>query len=162
MVMKIGTRLTATFGAVLFLLLVICGTVSVQMANMNANTVNVADNLAKKVQLVSQIKEGVYLVRLLTYRSLEETTPEAQQADLEQLQAQVAKNTTIYRDLQNSVTSPAGQAALAPMVKARTAYAEATKPAYAQLAAQDANGARATLSAVGPLQDALFKAEIDG
>jgi len=161
MVMKIGTRLTATFGAVLFLLLVICGTVSVQMANMNANTVNVADNLAKKVQLVSQIKEGVYLVRLLTYRSLEETTPEAQQADLEQLQAQVAKNTTIYRDLQNSVTSPAGQAALAPMVKARTAYAEATKPAYAQLAAQDANGARATLSAVGPLQDALFKAETD-
>jgi methyl-accepting chemotaxis protein len=36
--MKIGARLAVTFGAVLVLLLVICVTVSVQMARMNSNT----------------------------------------------------------------------------------------------------------------------------
>jgi methyl-accepting chemotaxis protein len=37
MAMRIGARLTATFGVVLALLLVICVTVSAQMSHMNAN-----------------------------------------------------------------------------------------------------------------------------
>ena len=81
MVMKIGARLTATFGVVLVLLLVICGTVSVQMADMNANTEDIVNHQAKKLQNGNQLKEGTYLVSLLAYRSLEEPTPEAQQTD---------------------------------------------------------------------------------
>jgi methyl-accepting chemotaxis protein len=161
MVMKIGARLTATFGAVLVLLLVICGTVSVQMANMNANTENIVNNHAKKLQKGNQLKEGTYLVRLLAYRSLEEPTPEAQQTDFEQLQAQLEKNTTIGRDVQSAMDTAAGRAAFDHVIQARTAYAAAMKPAYAQLAAHDVNGARATLMAAVPLQNTLLKAQTD-
>jgi len=56
--MKIGTRLGATFGLVLLMLLVICVTVSVQMSRMNQNTQSiVADHLVKQ-KLAIQLKEG--------------------------------------------------------------------------------------------------------
>ncbi|SAL71191.1 methyl-accepting chemotaxis sensory transducer [Caballeronia udeis] len=159
MAMKIGARLTITFGAVLVLLLVICGTVSVQMADMNANTEDIVDHQAKKLQNGNQLKEGTYLVSLLAYRSLEEPTPEAQQTDFEQLQAQVEKNTALVRDVQSRMGSAVGRAAFNPVTQAYTAYSAAMKPAYAQLAAHDVSGARATLLGTVPLQLALLKAQ---
>jgi methyl-accepting chemotaxis protein len=73
MAMKIGARLTATFGAVLFLLLVICVTISAQMSRMNANTQFIVNDRNEKVALVNQIKEGTYFTALLIYRTLDDT-----------------------------------------------------------------------------------------
>src|SRR5258706_3134987 len=97
MTMKIGTRLALTFSAVLVLLLAICVTVSTQMSRMNENTRSIVDNHTAKIDLANQMKEGAYFVALLGYRSLDERTPEAQQADLEKLRGQVAKNTATYQ-----------------------------------------------------------------
>ncbi len=58
MEMKIGSRLTATFGAVLVLLLVICVTVSAQMSRMNANIQDIVNDRVAKVRLANELKEG--------------------------------------------------------------------------------------------------------
>ncbi len=95
------------------------------------------------------------------YRSLEEPTPKAQQADLEQLQAQLEKNTAIDRDVQSQMDTAVGRAAFDHVVQARTAYAAAMKPAYAQLAAHDISGAHTTLLGTVPQRVALLKAQSD-
>jgi methyl-accepting chemotaxis protein len=113
------------------------------------------------VQELSQLKEGTYLVSLLAYRSLEEPTSEGQQADVEQLQAQVEKDAALNQDVQSKTTTARGRAAFDPVMQARTVYAAAMKPAYAQLAAHDVSGARTTLLGAVPLQIALEKAQSD-
>jgi methyl-accepting chemotaxis protein len=161
MVMKIGARLTATFGVVLVLLLVICGTASVQVAHMNQITEDIVNNHAEKLKLGNQLKEGTYLASLLAYRSLEEPTPEAQLADFKQLQAQVEKNTALYPYVRSQMEKASGRAHFDDVIQAHTPYAAAMKPAYAQLAAHDIGGARATLLGAVPLQIALLKAQND-
>jgi methyl-accepting chemotaxis protein len=53
MAMKIGARLTATFGAVLGLLLVICVTISMQMSRMNADTQRIVNDRNAKIAMVN-------------------------------------------------------------------------------------------------------------
>jgi len=161
MAIKIGARLTATFGTVLMLLLAICGTVSMQMAHMNANTESIVSNQAEKLRLGNLYKDGTYLVSVLVYRALDETTPDAQQATFEQLQAQVEKNASVTRDVQNQMDTAAGRTAFDHVMQARMAYSAAIKPVYAQLAARDVSGARATLLSTVPLQKTLLSAQND-
>src|SRR6202158_1787221 len=161
MEMKIGARLTATFGAVLVLLLVICVTVSAQMAHMNEDTQSIVNNRVAKVNLTNQLKEGTYRVGLLVYRALDERTPEAQQATFEQLKAQVEKNTALYQDLESRMVTAVGRVAFDRLMQVRTPYSAALKPVYAQLAAHDSNGARATLLSVIPVQTALLQGQDD-
>jgi methyl-accepting chemotaxis protein len=161
MAMKIGARLTATFGAVLFLLLVICVTISAQMSRMNANTQFIVNDRNEKVALVNQIKEGTYFTALLIYRTLDDTTPEAQQADFEKLQRNVKDNSAVYKDIESHLATGAGRAVFNQLMQAREAYSTALRPVYAQLAAHDSHGARATMLGVVPLQIALFKAQND-
>ena len=161
MEMKIGARLTATFGAVLVLLLVICVTVSAQMSHMNQDTQSIVNNRVAKVNLTNQLKEGTYRVGLLVYRALDERTPEAQQATFEQLKAQVEKNTALYQDLESRMVTAVGRVAFDRLMQVRTPYSAALKPVYAQLAAHDSNGARATLLSVIPVQTALLQGQDD-
>ncbi|CAB3792053.1 methyl-accepting chemotaxis protein [Pararobbsia alpina] len=158
MEMKIGSRLTATFGAILALLLVICVTVSAQMSHMNANMRDIVNDRMAKVSVANQIKEGTYHVALLLYRALDEPTPEAQQSDLAKLKAQTTANTALYSDLQSRLDTDSDRAAYDHMLQVRTPYAEALQPVNAQLAAHDSNGARATLLKVMPLQVATITA----
>ena len=158
MTMKIGTRLTATFAAVLVLLLVICVMVSAQMSRMNADTQSIVNAHGTQIALVNQIKEGTYRVALLTYRALDDRTPERQQADLDEIQAQTTKNTASYADLKNRLDTEDGRAAFDHLIQARTSYAAALQPVNAQLAAHDSNGARATLLSVRALQTATLAA----
>src|ERR1700682_2914230 len=161
MEMKIGARLAATFGAVLGLLLVICATLSLQMARMNANTRSIVDDHAYKLKITNQVKDGTYLVSLLAYRALDERTPEVQQADFEQLKAQIEKNYAIYQDLQSRMATALGQGAFNRLIQVHMPYQAAMKPVYAQLAAHDSNGARATLLSAMPAQIALLNAQSD-
>ena len=158
MAVKIGTRLTATFAAVLVLLLVICVMVSAQMSRMNADTQSIVNAHGTQIALVNQIKEGTYRVALLTYRALDDRTPERQQADLDEIQAQTTKNTASYADLKNRLDTEDGRAAFDHLIQARTSYAAALQPVNAQLAAHDSNGARATLLSVRALQTATLAA----
>jgi len=163
MVMKIGARLTATFGAILVLLLVICVTISMQMSRMNADTQDIFNNRLVKQQLANQIQQGTYFTGLLIYRTLDEQTPEAQQADFEQLQNQVKKNTGLYKEIGSRIDTAAagGGGAFGHLLQVRDAYSAAMRPVYAQLAAHDSQGARATMLSVAPFQTALFKAQND-
>jgi methyl-accepting chemotaxis protein len=156
--MKIGARLSATFGAVLVLLLVICVTVSAQMSRMNAATQSIVNDHASQVALANRLKEGTYRVALLLYRALDERTPEAQQADLDELEAEITKNSALYTDLQSRLDTENGRAAFNHLIQARTSYSAAVLPVRAQLAAHDSNGARATLLSVVPLQAAALAA----
>jgi methyl-accepting chemotaxis protein len=154
MEMKIGSRLAATFSAVLVLLLVICVMVSVQMAHMNANLQDIVNDRVAKIMLTSQIRQGTYRVALFMERSLDEATPEAQQADVEQLQAQTTKNTVAYKDLQSRLDTDSGRAAFDHVVQVRTPYSAALQA----INLHDSNGARATLVSLAPLQTATFTA----
>src|SRR5882757_3538401 len=111
MAMKIGARLAATFCAVLVLLLVICVTVSVQMAHMNENTENIVNKQAARLRDGNLYKNGTLSVAVLVYRLLEETTPEAEQATSDQLQAQIKINATVTQDVQTQIDTPAARAA---------------------------------------------------
>jgi methyl-accepting chemotaxis protein len=158
MTMKIGTRLALTFSAVLILLLMICVVVSAQMSRMNANTQFIVKNRNARIALTNQTKEGTYLTALLIYRTLDEPTPEAQQADFEQLQDNVKQNSANYKEIESQLTTADGRAAFAHLMQIRVAYSTALRPVYAQLAAHNNNGARATMLGVVPYQIALFKA----
>src|ERR1700761_2362747 len=159
MLNKIGARLTATFGAVLVLLLAICVTVSLLMARMNANTQTIVKDRAVKVALANQFKEGAYLGNLWAYRAMDETTLDAQQADVDQIQAQRKKNAALYKALQDRINTDAERAAYDHLVQVRTPYAAALEPIYAQLALHNTNGAHAAMLSIVPLQTALFKAQ---
>ncbi|MCY0386992.1 methyl-accepting chemotaxis protein [Robbsia sp. Bb-Pol-6] len=156
--MKIGMRLAATFGAVLGLLLVICISVSLQMARMNDNTQAIVSDLVVRQRLVADLKQGTYSVALLMYRALDEKTPEGQKALVARLTARINVNTQNYGKLEALMATPADKAAFADMVRVRTIYSQALKPAYAQIDANDVAGARATLSNVGESQRATFAA----
>jgi methyl-accepting chemotaxis protein len=156
--MKIGTRLIATFGAVLVLLLVICVTVSAQMSRMDANMQSIVNDRIAKVRLANQLKEGTYSGALLLYRALGERTPEAQQADLEAAEIQSPKNTALFQNLQGRLETQSERDAFNHLVQVRTPYIVALRPVHAQLAAHDSDGARATMLGVVPLQAATLAA----
>jgi methyl-accepting chemotaxis protein len=161
--MKIGARLTATFGAILVLLLVICVTISMQMSRMNADTQDIVNDRLVKQQLANQVQQGTYFTGLLIYRALDEQTPEAQQADFEQFQDHAKENTALYKTIGSRIDTAAagGGTAFGHLLQVQEAYSAALRPVYAQLAAHDSHGARATMLAVVPFQIALFKAQDD-
>src|ERR1700682_3818402 len=130
MTMKIGTRLALTFSAVLILLLMICVVVSAQMSRMNANTHIIVKKRNARIALTNQTKEGTYLTALLIYRTLDEPTPEAQQADLEQLQDNVKQNSAHYKEIESQLSTADGQAAFAHLMQVREAYSTALRPVY--------------------------------
>jgi len=158
MTMKIGTRLTATFGVVLAMLLVICTIVSMQMAQMNENTQNIVHDHLVKQQLANQLKEGVSSVVLLVYHALDESAPDVQQADLDQIKVLQGKNTATIAALRNLIESGNERATFDQVIAVRTSYVEALKPVFAQLAAHDSNAARATVLNILPHQTALLTA----
>jgi len=161
MAMKIGTRLTATFGVILAMLLVICATVSLQMTQMNESTQSIVRDHLIKQQLASQLKEGVNGVVLLVYRALDESAPDVQQADLDQIKVLQGKNSATITALQKLIESDSERANFDHVIAVRTAYVEALKPVLAQLAAHDSNAARATVLTMLPRQTALLTA-LDG
>jgi methyl-accepting chemotaxis protein len=154
MEMKIGSRLAATFGAVLVLLLAICVMVSAQMSHMNANLQDIVNNRVAKIALTNQIKQGTYRVALFMDRSLDEPTPEAQQADIQQLQAQTTINSAAYKDLQNRLDTDSERAAFDHVMQVRTPYSTAQQA----INVHDVNGARTTLLSLMPLQAATLAA----
>jgi methyl-accepting chemotaxis protein len=156
MAMKIGARLTATFGAVLVLLLVICVTISMQMSRMNSDTQSIVNIFVAQQRLVSQIKEDTTTEFLLTYRGLDEGTPEAQQADAEEIQALVKRVTAHYNSLQNQLDTDAERTAFDRVLQARESSLTAMRPAFAQVAAHDNDRARISLLSAAPLRQALF------
>jgi len=156
MAMKIGARLTATFGAVLVLLLVICVTISMQMSRMNSDTQSIVNIFVAQQRLVSQIKEDTTTEFLLTYRGLDERTPEAQQADAEEIQALVKGVTAHYNSLQSQLDTDAERTAFDRVLQARESSLTAMRPAFAQVAAHDNDRARISLLSAAPLRQALF------
>jgi methyl-accepting chemotaxis protein len=161
MKLKIGARLTATFGSILFLLLVICVTVSVQMSRMNAEMQSIVNDHVQKLVLVNQLKEGSYLTSLLLYRAIAAQTPEELQGDVDRMKAQREKINAIVNDIRNKLVTEKGQAVFDKVVKARDAYTAARQPVYARLAANDHDGARAAMPNLVPSQRALLLAEAD-
>ncbi|MEA3118631.1 MAG: hypothetical protein QOI13_1901 [Paraburkholderia sp.] len=159
--MKIGARLAATFGAVLVLLVVICATVSVQMGRMNANTKNIVDDHADKIRLINQVKDGTYLVSALVYGALDEQTPQAQQAILDQIKAQIEKNDAIYQNLKGRMITAAGQTAFAHLILVHSPYSAAIKPVLDQLAAHDLSATHAALLGATGARKALLNAQTD-
>jgi methyl-accepting chemotaxis protein len=157
MKMKIGARLNATFAAVLLLLLVICVAVSAQMSRMNAQTQNVISNRMAKVMLANEIREGSNLTLLLIYRTLDDATPEAEQADYDRLQDNVKSNSAIYANIEKRLDTAEERAAYDRLMQVRKAYSAALAPVYAQLAAHNTDSARVTMRDVAPFQTALFK-----
>ncbi|MFT0170597.1 methyl-accepting chemotaxis protein [Paraburkholderia mimosarum] len=157
MKLKIGARLMITFGVVLAFLFAICLTATAQMARMSATTQTIVGVRAEELKLVNQIREGTLRRTVLLYVALDEPTPEAQQAALEQEQAMDEKVDSIYQAIPPLLTTASGHALFDRMVQARERYREALKPAYAQLAAHDVAAVRATLVNARPQRTALLQ-----
>lgn len=102
--------------------------------------------------------EGTYRVSALLHRSMDEPTPAAQQADLDQVQAQRAANSAHYAELRKRIDADVEKAALDHVIEIGTPYNDALQPVTAQLAAHDSAAARATLLKVMPLQHATLGA----
>jgi methyl-accepting chemotaxis protein len=156
MAMKIGARLTATFSAVLVLLLVICVTAATQMSRMSNDTQSIVNIYVAQQRLVSQIKENTAAEFLATYKALDERTPEAQQADAEEIQALVKRVTAHYNSLQSHLNTDAERAAFGRVLQARESSLAAMRPAFAQVAAHDSDRARTSLLNAAPFRQALF------
>jgi methyl-accepting chemotaxis protein len=159
--MKIGARLTATFGAVLVLLLATCVMVGVQMSRMNTDTQSIVNDHAAKIALDNELKGGTYLTAVVLYRAFDEPTPEAQQADLDRVDALVKKNSDIYKEIESRLVTQKGRVAFDALLQARSRYTAALQPVYLQLAAHDSADARATLRSVVPFQRTLLLAQDD-
>jgi methyl-accepting chemotaxis protein len=157
MKLKIGARLTVTFGALLALLIAICLIATVQMAHMNATTQDIVNVRAAQVQLFSQIKMATLREAALAYTALEEPTSEAQQAALEQAQALTGQDDSVYQAIDRQLTTARGRALFDQVLQVHSLYVEAMKPAYAQLAAHNSDAARATLLAALPLRNSLLE-----
>ncbi|CAB3803359.1 methyl-accepting chemotaxis protein [Pararobbsia alpina] len=161
MAMKIWARLTSAFGALLVLLLVLCVVISVQMSSMNADTQSIVNDHAEKVARANQLKDGTFSTALQLYAALDDQTPEAQQADVEIAKVQVEKNAAIGKEIASRLVTEKGRTAFDHLSQAQESYAAALKPVYAQLAAHDSEGVRATLRRVVPFGRALIQAQID-
>ncbi len=159
--MKIGTRLALTFGAVLALLLMTCIAVSIQMARMNAVTQGIVDGRVQKEQIVARIKDGTNRIALLAYHAVEVPTPDAQAAVVNQIKVQAQKDTEDYARLKDLLVTDSERAAFDRLITIRTPYANALKPAYAQVAAHDTSGAGKTLQDSAPFRDATLQALSD-
>ncbi|WP_246392048.1 methyl-accepting chemotaxis protein [Paraburkholderia youngii] len=157
MKMKIGARLMATFVVVLAFLLAICLTANLQMARLNATTQDIVDVRAEQLKLVNQLQVATLRAAALAYFALEEPTPEAQQAALEQAQALAAESDSIYEAIARLLTTAKGRALFDGVLQANALYQQAMRPAYAQLAAHDTNAARAALLTAMPLRNALIE-----
>jgi methyl-accepting chemotaxis protein len=156
MKMKIGARLTATFGAVLLLLLVICVTVSAQMSRMNGDTQSIVNVFVAKQKLVRQIKEDTSMEFLVTYKALDETSADAQQADAQETQALVSQVTDHYNSLQSKLATDAERADFDRVLQTRAASLAVMRPAFAQVAAHNIDQARISLLTAAPARQALF------
>jgi methyl-accepting chemotaxis protein len=156
MAMKIGARLSATFGAVLVLLLVICVAVAAQMSRMNQDTESIVNVFVAKQRLMSQIKVDTSAEFLTAYKALDERTPEAQRADAEEIQALVKRVTAHYDSLQSHLDTGAERAAFDHVLQVRKANLTAFRPALAQVAAHDSDEARVSLLKAAPVRQTLF------
>jgi methyl-accepting chemotaxis protein len=160
--MKIGTRLSATFGAILLLSLLICVMASVQLSRMNHETQLIVNERVTRQAVATQAQAGTYFTALYLFRAIAERTPEAMQADLDLVEAQAGKNTQYYEDLKNHPDAdPAGRASFDNLLAIRKQYNVALHPAHVQVAAHQAEAARDTLLGAMPLQEKLLQAQAD-
>ena len=164
MKLKIGARLTATFSAVLVLLLVICVIVNTQMSRMNANTESIVGERIAMLNVAREGQQGTYYTALYLYRALAERTPEAQKSDLELVESQATKNTEIYEKLKTHLQddpNPQGRSVLENLLSIRKQYNVKLHPAHVDLAKNDTEGARQTLLDATDLQRQLLAAQED-
>ncbi|MEX3929355.1 MCP four helix bundle domain-containing protein [Paraburkholderia sp. BR10936] len=158
MKLKIGARLLATFGVVLVFLFAICVTATAQMARMSATTQTIVSIRAQELKLVNAIRAATLKRTVLLYAALDEPSPEAQQAALEQVQEICDQLTPIYQAIPRLLTTAAGRASFDRLLQARELYQEATKPVFAQLAAHDIAVARAAPAKARSARIAFFAA----
>ncbi|ABE35809.1 methyl-accepting chemotaxis sensory transducer [Paraburkholderia xenovorans LB400] len=156
--MKIGTRLAATFGALVILILAIAVTTGIEMARMSVNTQLIVNNHARNVELATDLKEGTYLVALTVYHAFSEQD-EVQQADLELIRQQTERTSGVYEELYGQQLTPGEQTVLDSVKQARSSYSAAMKSVFVSLSSHDIAAARAAMGGVIPLQLTLLGAE---
>ncbi|MDN8078852.1 methyl-accepting chemotaxis protein [Burkholderia multivorans] len=158
--MRIGTRLSTTFGAIMLLSLLSCVLASVQLARLNEQTQHIVKERVARQAVAAQAQSGTYFTALYLFRAIAEHTPEAMQADLDLVEAQAKKNTQYYEDLKNHPDAdPAGREEFEHLLSIRKQYNVALHPAHVQVAAHQADAARETLLSAMPLQQKLLEAQ---
>jgi methyl-accepting chemotaxis protein len=160
--MKIGARLTASFAAVLVLLIVVGVVVNMQMARMNENTEVIVNNRLALQNLAREGQAGTYFTALYLYRAIAEPTTQALDEDLEKVEKQAKRNGQIYQELQSMLGDQSdGHSVMDQLLTVRKAYNIALNPAHVLMAKHDVEGAKAALLNATPLQVQLLKAQAD-
>jgi methyl-accepting chemotaxis protein len=157
---KIRTRLTATFGAILALSLIGCIMASVQLARLNTQTQLIVNERVARTAVATAAQAGTYFTALYLFRAIAEHTPDAMQADLDQVEVQAKKNTQYYADLKDKPDAdPEGRAEFENLLGIRKQYNLILKPAHEQVAANQTDAARETLLNAMPQQVKLLEAQ---
>ncbi len=100
--LKISTRMAATFGVLIALLLAIVATALMQMHSMRANAQTITSNTMPSVELINIMSSNLLRARLLELRHLQSQDPAVMAAlekDMEKLQAQLADEKRRYEPL---------------------------------------------------------------
>jgi methyl-accepting chemotaxis protein len=160
--MKIGARLAANLAAVLALLVVICVNVSMQMSRMNAITEEIVNERLMLQGLAREGQAGTYYTALYLYKGTAETSNEALEADLANVEKQATRNGEIYKTLQATLNvDPKGRDLMEHLISVRKQYNVALHPAHVAMAKHDIEATKATLLAATPMQIELLKAQQD-
>jgi methyl-accepting chemotaxis protein len=158
--MRIRTRLSVTFGAILLCLMAISITALLLMARMNTDIHEITSHYARNVELSHEMREGAASSALTVYRSFYEQS-DAQQADIESAHGQLASVADTFHAIERGVVTTQGHAFVDAVEQARAPYVATLNSVLDKLAAHDIDGARATLVSVVPLRLTLFKAQDD-
>ncbi|MEX3950764.1 methyl-accepting chemotaxis protein [Paraburkholderia sp. EG287B] len=157
--MKIGSRLMATFGVVLLLLVATCSVVQVKMSRMSDDLHAIVDFHLRQQQRLTLIEKNSLTVTRMAYATLLDS-PEQQASDLAEMRRLINENTETYKELGQHVVTDRGKAAYAPVLHAREAYHVALVSVLDKLGAHDPR-AQDDLAALGPILKSYFAA-LDG
>ena len=143
--MTVGRKLTLSFGALLGLLGVVVIASIYEIRVINANVAEIVDDRVVKVAMVTDIDQNLNLqARTLRNAILAgKTRPDEAKSSLERLQKSADETAALVDKLKARMNTPAGQAALDELTKARGAYGAVREKTVEKVRAGDYDAATA-------------------
>ncbi|HYR24307.1 MAG TPA: methyl-accepting chemotaxis protein [Aquabacterium sp.] len=125
--LRIGQRLALAFGVVLFLLVASIGIAAMEAGKLRGNSVDYGENILPSLAVVHKADLAVSIARRWELRTLAETSEDARQKDLEQLQKTVAQAEAELTKYDGLTVDAEDRARLEAAKSAMAEYAKSTR-----------------------------------
>ncbi len=157
--MKVGMRLGLGFALVIFAGLVVAIFGRVQLGAVDAEVTTLVEDRMVKVEMINQVKENLNVTARAVRNIALMTDEKSMLAEKQRVVDARAKNTELFKKLDESIKSNEGQAILKKIVEVRDSYAATIDKAMALgLENKDEETRGVLITENRPLQAAYFKA----